>query len=262
MPTVSEVRALFECPNQYYLDRRQYDIKLRAEVVKHFADRLDCKRVLDIGCGDGSVSLPLLRSDNRITLVDLSPAMTEIASGRISGELARNVELRNEDFMMGTFESECYDLIICIGLLAHVESPQDLIAKVASSLRPGGRLILEFTDSAHFVGRFTKLAHKAIRAFAGLLGFMPAGGPLSYRTNFLTCAGVTKSLAENRLTLVSAYRHAVWGLPGAHLLFSQATMYNAVRLVFGSAERSRNSWLGNEYICLVARDGDLSVSDR
>ena len=257
MPTISEARALFERPNRYYLNRRQYDIKLRAEVVKYFADRLDYKRVLDIGCGDGSVSLPLLRPDSRITLVDLSSAMTEIASARIPRELVGNVELRNEDFMKGAFEPEGYDLIICIGLLAHVENPRDLIAKVAGSLRPGGRLILEFSDSAHFVWRFTELVQKAMRAFAGLIGFMPAGGPPRYHTNLLTCAGVSESLAENRLTLISVYRHAVWGLPGVHRLFSQATMYNAVRVIFGSAERNRNAWLGNEYICLLARVGDL-----
>ena len=257
MPTTEAVKRIFERPHQYYLDRRRYDITLRAEVVKHFTEKLHYRKVLDIGCGDGSISLPLLNRDNRITLVDLSEAMTTIAAGRIPTELAGNVDVRNEDFIKGSFDPEGYDLIICVGLLAHVERPRDLIGKIAAHLRPGGHLVLEFTDSRHFVGAATRMLHKVIWPVLRRTRRIQAAGASHYEGNILSFREVSRIVTENRLMVVSIYRHAVFGLPGVHRVLSQRTMYNAVRLLFGTAQRNRNAWLGNEYICLIARDGDV-----
>ena len=44
-----------------------------------------------------------------------------------------------------------------MGVLAHVVSPQDLIAKIASVLKPGGTLILECTNGYHLLDRVNQL---------------------------------------------------------------------------------------------------------
>ena len=46
-------------------------------------------------------------------------------------------------------DSKSFDLIVCVGVLAHVDSPVAVIEKVAQLARPGGSVIMEFTDSFH-----------------------------------------------------------------------------------------------------------------
>src|ERR1039458_272329 len=72
------VKAAFERP-QRYLDKRRCDIRIRAETVRSFTAGQTFTRVLDVGCGDGSISLPLLSQATRMTLLDLSSGMASIA---------------------------------------------------------------------------------------------------------------------------------------------------------------------------------------
>ena len=73
-PRVELVRTFFDQP-QNYLERKRFDIRLRAETTKTFLEGTNCTKIIDIGCGDGSVSLPLLLSDRYLTLLDLSSTM-------------------------------------------------------------------------------------------------------------------------------------------------------------------------------------------
>jgi predicted TPR repeat methyltransferase len=111
MAGVDQVRTLFERPERY-LDGSRYNIMIRAETVNEFVRGHHYNQILDIGCGDGSISLPLLRVDNRLTLVDVSRAMLAAARGRIPPELLRNVECVNKEFLAAPLDSR-YDLILC-----------------------------------------------------------------------------------------------------------------------------------------------------
>ena len=46
-------------------------------------------------------------------------------------------------------EPESFDLVLCIGVLAHVDSPATVIAEIERIAKPGASVILEFTDSFH-----------------------------------------------------------------------------------------------------------------
>src|SRR5437899_5299730 len=94
MASVDEVRLVFENPD-FYLKRSRYNIRIRMETINDFTQGHDYKRVLDIGCGDGSLSAPLLRAHNRLTLLDVSSAMLLKACDQIPRELIRHVEFVN-----------------------------------------------------------------------------------------------------------------------------------------------------------------------
>jgi len=148
----AQAKLAFEKP-QRYLSRREYDIRVRRETVQELVEGRNFDRILDIGCGDGSISLPLLTASRRLTLVDVSGNMLTLAQGKVPAALMNNIELINDDFLSARVDSGTYDLILCIGVLAHVDSPDQIIAKIASALKPGGAVILEFTDSYHLWGR-------------------------------------------------------------------------------------------------------------
>lgn len=240
------VKAFFETPGRY-LNKSSGSIRIRAETVASFTAGRSFARVLDIGCGDGSISLPLLNPNTRLTLLDLSTSMASIARANVPPALAHRVEVRNEDFMAASFDSDYFDLVICVGVLAHVVSPEEFMKKVARVLKPQGSLILQFTDSCHFVGRLVRLMNRLreIRV------------PRTYKANLLSFTQVERLCRHQELRLVSVFRYAMVPLPNHPWLqrvASPSAFYRHTRRIFGTFGRNRNARLGNEYMCLFTRE--------
>ncbi len=231
-----QVRSLFEVPEKY-LDPRQYDIRIRVETVQQFTHALKFESVLDIGCGDGSISLPLLPRCSKLTLLDLSANMLNLARQRIPSNRLNDVELMSGDFIGANCEPQSFDLILCIGVLAHVDSPASVIEKVARLARPGAWVILEFTDSFHFWGVPVVLYQRALALLR----------PEPYKLNRLKKSQVLGLCSDNGLGVSEVYRY---GLPplGSHKLLSQKGMYSLTRHLFGPSDQNRNNWIGNQFI--------------
>jgi len=238
---VERVRSFFNTPENY-LDRKRFDIRIRAETTKMFLDGRPCQKLLDIGCGDGSVSLPLLSSERHLTLLDISENMLALARQRVPSHLASNVEIRLEDFLHSSLEKGSFDAIICVGVLAHVSSPDDVILKAAALLKPGGTLVLECTDSFHVVRRLMALPGRMINWRKGL----------EFRLNELSGARVLEMATRHGFEFSSAFRYS-WPPPGSQRIFSQEFLYRTVRWTFGDVRENRNRGLGFEYIFCLSR---------
>lgn len=238
---VKHVEEFFDQPHNY-LDRNGFDIRIRAETVARFLREQEFASVLDVGCGDGSISLPLLTMQRHLTLLDVSSNMLAVAQSRVPEELHSNVDLINGDFLKASIRSESFDVVICIGVLAHVSSPADVIARIANVLKPGGLLILQCTDSSHFIRRFIDFYHRGLRLIR----------PTLYMAVPVTRQGVLEMTERQRFDVGARFCYSS-GLPGFHRLFSQSTLYGLVRKVFGDCEHNRNVWLGSENIYLLER---------
>jgi len=257
-PVISKatsVKRVFEQPLRSYLERRRHDIRVRSETVRSIVETFSYDNVLDIGCGDGSISLPLLREGVHLTLLDFSASMVAIAKSRIPAAFHGNVAIRNADFMASSFPSNSYDLVLCLGLLAHVDSPEDFIAKAIDTVRPGGRIIIEFTDSHHFMWRLKGLLRHCAWPALQIGKLCGAWKPPDYRVNKLHLDRVVQMTKENGAELQSMFRYSAVPLPGIHRVLSQDMLYRMIRFTFGGWRSSRNSWLGNEYICLFTVPG-------
>ena len=231
-----KVKSLFEVPERY-LGPRHYDIRIRAETVQELTSTLMFDRALDIGCGDGSISLPLLPRCNRLTLLDLSRKMLELARRRIPAARKNDVDLIGGDFMGVDLDSKSFDLIFCIGVLAHVDSPVAVIEKVAQLAKPGGWVILEFTDSFH-------LWSIPIVLYQNLLKLVK---PPPYRLNRLKKRQIISLCKQNGLKISALYRYGL-PPPGSQKLIRQEEMYSLTRHLFGSSGKNRTGWMGNEFI--------------
>jgi ubiquinone/menaquinone biosynthesis C-methylase UbiE len=234
------VRQVFENTARY-LRSRKVDIHFRIDTVSTYAANLKRRRVLDIGCGDGTISLQLLAPGSRFTLIDISSSMVAMAQANIPEEFAHAVEMRNEDFTTASFGSESFDLVMAVGVMAHVDSPDEFLQKIKGLLQPSGALILEFTDAYHFVGKIGRFWSwlKELRA------------PAKYPTNKLSFAQVAHLFERHGLTLISVFRYSRVPLPGFNILVSHAREYRIVKTLFGDCIKNRNARLGNEYICLL-----------
>lgn len=238
---IEQVKSLFEVPDKY-LCPRQYDIQIRVETVKQFTENLPVDRVLDIGCGDGSLSVPLLPRCKQLTLLDLSSKMLDLARKKIPADRTQNVELINGGFLDSNLSPQSFDLILCVGVLAHVDSPSAVIAEVARLAKPGACVILEFTDSFHFWGVPVVLYQKLLKLVR----------PEPYALNRLRERQVMKLCRENGLSVSALYRY---GLPplGTSKFAGQAGMYKITRYLFGPSDQNHNAWMGNQFIYRLQR---------
>lgn len=237
------VKGVFE-DSQHYLKSRRVDILFRTDTVRTFAERVTWSRLLDVGCGDGTISLQLGHPGKRLTLMDLSRSMAELASSNVPEALAGTVDVLNGNFMTTDLPPEPFDLVVTVGVLAHVDSPDAFLAKLRQHLRPGGHLILEFTDCRHFVGRFGRALDRLKEKLA----------PAKYQTNKLSFPDVAALLDRHQFRLLDTFRYSRIPLPFVGRFISAGLQHRLAKLVFGNARRNTNAFSGNEYICLLTRD--------
>jgi 2-polyprenyl-3-methyl-5-hydroxy-6-metoxy-1,4-benzoquinol methylase len=82
--------------------------------------------------------------------VDISPAMLQRARELLSSQVT-NVELEFVHSDIFTFKpsDSNFDLILCLGLIAHVGRLDVLLPHLKSMLTPSGRIILQTTLTDH-----------------------------------------------------------------------------------------------------------------
>jgi ubiquinone/menaquinone biosynthesis C-methylase UbiE len=93
-------------------------------------------RVLDVGCGAGSVAKAVKRErpDLQVFGSDLSRSAIAVATAQPGG-----VEFRLGSAERLAFGDGEFDLVWMFDVLEHVESPEQVLAEVTRVLRPGGR---------------------------------------------------------------------------------------------------------------------------
>src|SRR5688572_18013446 len=90
----ADVRTFFETPSTYL--RSDAHIDLRARAVRDLVGDQHPRRILDVGCGDGRISIQLLRADTRLTLLDGSAAMLARAAERVPAVQSSQVAFVHE----------------------------------------------------------------------------------------------------------------------------------------------------------------------
>jgi ubiquinone/menaquinone biosynthesis C-methylase UbiE len=95
---------------------------------------------LEVAVGTG-LNLPNYPAKARITGIDFSPAMLEVARKR-ARELGRAVELREADAQELPFPDGSFDSVVCTFSLCAITDDRRAISEMKRVLRPGGRLML------------------------------------------------------------------------------------------------------------------------
>lgn len=96
--------------------------------------------VLEIAVGTG-LNLPFYPPEVRLTAVEFSPKMLEVAARR-ARELGREVDLRLGDAQALEFPDETFDTVVCTLSLCSIPDDRKAAAEATRVLRPGGTLLL------------------------------------------------------------------------------------------------------------------------
>jgi SAM-dependent methyltransferase len=105
------------------------------------------RATLDLGCGEGRIGIALAQRGHRVTGIDCSPGLAELA--RQTGAYDR---VHLGDAAALPFGAEAFDLVIAFMSLQDMDNAQGAIREARRVLSPDGRLLAAFVHpfaSAH-----------------------------------------------------------------------------------------------------------------
>ena len=137
-----DVQALYKHDMQEIWDQ-----KLSPQIWNQYHNQLDYYlgiagsqplKILDVGCAQGTLALKLAEAGHQVIAVDIRPQFLEYAQSRhTKGDirfLAANVL---EDELPGQM-----DLVFANQIIEHLVYPSELLQRLKSLLKPGGRLVV------------------------------------------------------------------------------------------------------------------------
>lgn len=127
--------AAYTAQNDTSLFNAHYN---RPELVR-MAGEIRGQRILDAGCGAGQIMSDLLLRGARVSGFDVSPAMIEIARGRLGDEVDLRVADLGEPL---PYSDNAFDVVIASLALHYVEDWARTLAELRRVLVPSGRLLV------------------------------------------------------------------------------------------------------------------------
>lgn len=98
-----------------------------------------CNEALDVGCGDGVLTVKLAERARHVTAIDRSRDMIAKAKRRLAG--LRNVTLVEDDLLAGTLPKSHFDFIVAVAVIHHMAF-DSAVGEMAQLLRRGGMLAI------------------------------------------------------------------------------------------------------------------------
>jgi len=153
---------------QKYWQGRDYDFWSEREALVSLLNvAKNGKRdiLLDAGAGFGRNASLYVGIFKKAILLD--PSVKEIGEARVLLK-----EYSNLEYQIGTIEElpfakDCFDCVLCVRVLHHLENPKLAISEFGRILRPGGFLILETANKMNFKARLSALLRGKLSELEG-----------------------------------------------------------------------------------------------
>lgn len=191
---------------------KTYEFRKRQDIVCEFA-RKSTGRLLDCAIGTGEIARAVIASGGftHATMVDISPKMLDGARSLIGSKFpstdCRFVEA--DIFNFCAEEKNRFDLILCLGLVAHVGRLSELLVLLKNLLGPTGKIILQSTLANH-------AGIRLVRAFTEKRYQRRFGYAISYYRH----EDVMKSASAAGLRVMDERRFCI-GIPFADRLWAR-----------------------------------------
>jgi len=178
-------------------------------------------RLLDCAAGTGEITCALLKSGrfNHATVVDVSPEMLESAKKLLTSQIKNaEVEFVQSDVFKFKPSDSRFDLILCLGLIAHTGRLDILLTHLRSMLTLGGRIILQATLTDH-------LGTRIVRALTSRSELARRG----YRISWFSQRNISDACGRAGLRILETRRHGL-SIPFGDRLWPWANFQLETRL--------------------------------
>lgn len=179
MSSVVLMRILESAPDRYDAGMRALSLgavpRMHGRAAEAATPRPGC-RVLEIGCGTGSVTERLLERGASVEAIDQNPEMLDRANRRLAVRYADRLTLRERTASeIDSVEAASFDAVVASLSLSEMSATERsfVLRAAARALRPGGRMVVldEVTP-----GRWWQRAlHTAIRLPLVLVTWLVTG---------------------------------------------------------------------------------------
>lgn len=128
---------------KHYMPYNQAQNLARVEDIAQHASQFVHPNILDIGCGNGYVLIPVMKNvrDAHLYGIDVSERMIEVTKSKVSENSA--CQLQVADIMNLPFKEGSFDLVYCIATLHHLPDLDQALRESNRVLKNGGFLYLE-----------------------------------------------------------------------------------------------------------------------
>ena len=173
--------------------------------------RASSGRLLDCAAGTGEITCALLKSGKftHATIVDISVEMLQSAKELLTSQIKNaEVDFIQSDVFNFKPSDARFDLILCLGLIAHTGRLDTLLPHLKSMLTRGGQIILQTTLIDHFGTRI-------VRALSSRRELAQRG----YRISWFSERDITDACSNAGLQILQKRQHGL-GIPFGDRIWS------------------------------------------
>jgi 2-polyprenyl-3-methyl-5-hydroxy-6-metoxy-1,4-benzoquinol methylase len=160
---------------------KQFEAKRNEKLEKYLTGR---DRILDYGCGTGTISLRFSGMVKEIHGIDFAAGMIEVAQRKATESGVGNARFMHATIFDPWLEEGCYDAILAWGILHLVDDRKLVMKRINELLKPGGLLV-----SA------TECMAEKRTPITSLLSFLMTIGIFPISLHYFTVADLEESLS-------------------------------------------------------------------
>lgn len=114
-------------------------------------------RILDYGCGTGTIAVELAKAGYQVLGLDGAQGMIEEASKTATRLGLQNIEFRHLDDPEAWEPGDTYDAVVCSSVIEYVSDDRKLASRLAAAVATGGWLFISIPSRMSLVGRLEDL---------------------------------------------------------------------------------------------------------
>jgi demethylmenaquinone methyltransferase/2-methoxy-6-polyprenyl-1,4-benzoquinol methylase len=250
----SAVKEQFNKDSNQYLSKHLTSEKIREKdrILNLVFDKIKYQKVLDIGCGPGTISEDLLEISEQVWGIDISEDMIKIATDRFNKTKFNTIiHFDVGDAENLKFPDQFFDAVFCIGVLRYLDSWENGLHEIYRVLKPNGIVVITFyyRFSPHWFSMYflyrpllpliSLFKRRSIREL--IIKYKAEPLPISYKRfrKSLAIAGFKHLITQHSGFDLFPFNRLFPKLSRAIYLMAETALYDSNKL----------GWLGS--ICLV-----------